>query len=120
MVWEFKSLNIVMLCGLDEVVVWPCVLCHVCVIASLDQQDRVVQYWPMRPGETLMYGKMAVTLTDNPGVSPKDQITKYKLELKEEKVRVQVYILFLTSSHWCNPFPLHLLTLTHLLDPSSM
>ena len=62
-----------------------------CVIASLDQQDRVVQYWPMRPGETLMYGKMAVSLTGNPDVSSKDQITVYKLELKEEKVRVQTY-----------------------------
>ena len=62
-----------------------------CVIASLDQQDRVVQYWPMIPGETLMYGKMAVTLTGNPDVSSKDQITVYRLEVKDEKVRrVQV------------------------------
>eukprot|EP00731_Ephydatia_muelleri_P019163 Em0011g1203a len=66
MVWEFKSLNIVMLCHLDE--------------------DRVVQYWPMRPGETLMFGKMAVTLTGNPDVSSKDQITVYRLEVKDEKV----------------------------------
>ena len=63
---------------------------HVCVIAGLDQQDRVVQFWPMRPGETLMYGNMAVTLSGNPDVSPRDQITVYKLELKDEKVSVQV------------------------------
>eukprot|EP00731_Ephydatia_muelleri_P019157 Em0011g1197a len=69
MVWEFKSLNIVMLCRLDE--------------------DRVVQYWPMRSGETLVYGKMAVTLIGNPDVSSKDQITVYKLELKEEKTPAQ-------------------------------
>ena len=88
--WEFKSLNIVMLCHLDEVVVASCVV-SLCVIASLDQQDRVVQYWPTRPGETLMFGKMAVTLTGKPDVSSKDQITVYRLEVKDEKVRrVQV------------------------------
>eukprot|EP00731_Ephydatia_muelleri_P019161 Em0011g1201a len=69
MVWEFKSLNIVMLCHLDE--------------------DRVVQYWPMRSGETLVYGKMAVTLIGNPDVSSKDQITVYRLEVKEEKTPAQ-------------------------------
>ena len=36
-----------------------------------------------------MYGKMAVTLTENPDSSAKDGITVYKLELKEEKVRLK-------------------------------
>eukprot|EP00731_Ephydatia_muelleri_P019170 Em0011g1210a len=70
MVWEFKSLNIVMLCHLDE--------------------DRVVQYWPMRPGETLMFGKMAVTLTGNPDVSSKDQITVYRLEGRMRRFQIKI------------------------------
>ena len=36
-----------------------------------------------------MYGKMAVTLMGNPDTSAKDQITVYKLELKEEKEKVR-------------------------------
>jgi hypothetical protein len=43
----------------------------------------------MRPGETLVYGKMAVTLTGNPDSSAKDGITVYRLELKEQKVRLK-------------------------------
>ena len=49
----------------------------------------MVQYWPVRPGETLVYGKMAVTLTRDPDISEKDGITMYRLELKEEKVRLK-------------------------------
>ena len=36
-----------------------------------------------------MYGKMAVTLTRDPDISAKDGITVYRLELKEEKVRLK-------------------------------
>eukprot|EP00731_Ephydatia_muelleri_P019109 Em0011g1149a len=74
MVWEFRCMNIVVLCPLDE--------------------PGVCQYWPLRAGESYSFGKLSVSLE-----SLYIEGYSYKLRLKDEKESTQQQPLQVTLFH---------------------